>query len=145
MTVVLNRTTFGLHTIATGSNPIGAREIGVRTDRIKVYNFMIAGGLAGFAGIINTLQFSSADPAAGAGFLNLEAIAAAVIGGTSLLGGSGTAIGALIGAFVVATLNNGLVMIGAQATVSDIFLGAGILAAMILNVQVDRLRVRRRK
>ena len=145
MTVVLNRTTFGLHTIATGSNPIGAREIGVRTDRIKVYNFMISGGLAGFAGIINTLQFSSADPAAGAGFLNLEAIAAAVIGGTSLLGGSGTAIGALIGAFVVATLNNGLVMIGAQATVSDIFLGAGILAAMMLNVQVDRLRVRRRK
>ena len=144
MSVVLNRTTFGLHTIATGSNPIGAREIGVRTDRIKVYNFMIAGGLAGFAGIINTLQFSSADPAAGAGFLNLEAIAAAVIGGTSLLGGSGTAVGALIGAFVVATLNNGLVMIGAQATVSDIFLGAGILAAMMLNVQVDRLRTRRR-
>ena len=80
MSVVLNRTTFGLHTIATGSNPIGAREIGVRTDRIKVCNFMIAGGLAGFAGIINTLQFSSADPAAGAGFLNLEAIAAAVMG-----------------------------------------------------------------
>jgi simple sugar transport system permease protein len=145
MSVVLNRTTFGLHTIATGSNPIGAREIGVRTNRIKVYNFMIAGGLAGFAGIINTLQFSSADPAAGAGFLNLEAIAAAVIGGTSLLGGSGTVVGALIGAFVVSTLNNGLVMIGAQATVSDIFLGAGILAAMILNVQVDRLRTRRRK
>ena len=144
MALVLNRTTFGLHTIATGSNIIGAREIGVRTDRIKVYNFMIAGGLAAFAGIINTLQFSSADPAAGAGFLNLEAIAAAVIGGTSLLGGSGTAVGALIGAFVVATLNNGLVMIGAQATVSDIFLGAGILAAMILNVQVDRLRTRRR-
>jgi len=145
MALVLNRTTFGLHTIATGSNIVGAREIGVRTDRIKVYNFMIAGGLAGFAGIINTLQFSSADPAAGAGFLNLEAIAAAVIGGTSLLGGSGTAVGALIGAFVVATLNNGLVMIGAQATVSDIFLGAGILAAMLLNVQVDRLRTRRRR
>ncbi len=144
LAVVLNRTTFGLHTVATGSNIIGAREIGVRTDRIKVYNFMIAGGLAGFAGIINTLQFSSADPAAGAGFLNLEAIAAAVIGGTSLLGGSGTAIGAFIGAFVVATLNNGLVMIGAQATVSDLFLGAGILAAMLLNVQVDRLRARRR-
>ena len=144
MSVVLNRTTFGLHTIATGSNPIGAREIGVRINRIKVYNFLIAGGLAGFAGIINTLQFSSADPAAGAGFLNLEAIAAAVIGGTSLLGGSGTAVGALIGAFVVSTLNNGLVMIGAQATVSDIFLGAGILAAMMLNVQVDRLRTRRR-
>jgi simple sugar transport system permease protein len=144
ITVVLHRTTFGLHTIATGSNLVGAREIGVRTDRIKVYDFMIAGGFAGFAGILNTCQFSSADPAAGGPFLTLQAIAAAVIGGTSLLGGSGTAVGALIGAFVVATLNNGLVMLGAQATVSDIYLGAGILAAMILNVQVDRLRTRRR-
>jgi simple sugar transport system permease protein len=142
--IVLNRTTFGLHTIATGSNIVGAREIGVRTDRIKIYNFMLAGGLAAFAGIINTIQFSSADPQAGSPFLTLQAIAAAVIGGTSLLGGSGTVIGALIGAFVVATLNNGLVMVGAQATVSDIYLGAAILGAMILNVQVNRLRARRR-
>jgi simple sugar transport system permease protein len=144
MALILHRTTFGLHTVATGSNIIGAREIGIRTDRIKVYNFMIAAGCAGFAGIINTCEFTSADPAAGGPFLTLQAIAAAVIGGTSLLGGSGTAVGSLIGAFVVATLNNGLVMMGAQATVSDIYLGAGILAAMILNVQVDRLRTRRR-
>jgi simple sugar transport system permease protein len=142
--LVLKRTTFGLHTIATGSNIVGAREIGVRTDRIKIYNFMIAGGCAAFAGVINVAQFSSADPLAGSPFLTLQAIAAAVIGGTSLLGGSGTAIGALIGAFVVATLNNGLVMVGAQATVSDIYLGIGIVAAMILNVQVNRLRSRRR-
>ncbi|HMG51450.1 MAG TPA: ABC transporter permease [Inquilinus sp.] len=142
--LVLNRTSFGLHTIATGSNIVGAREIGIRTDRIKVYNFMIAGGCAAFAGIINTAQFASADPQGGSPFLTLQAIAAAVIGGTSLLGGSGTPIGALIGAFVVASLNNGLVMVGAQATVSDVYLGAAIVAAMILNVQVDRLRTRRR-
>ncbi|MFD1981244.1 ABC transporter permease [Mesorhizobium newzealandense] len=144
LALALNRTTFGLHTIATGSNIIGAREIGVRTDRMKIYNFMIAGGCAAFAGIINTAQFTSADPQAGSPFLTLQAIAAAVIGGTSLLGGSGTVIGALIGAFVVASLNNGLVMIGAQATVSDIYLGAAIIAAMILSIQVDRLRTRRR-
>ena len=144
MALVLNRTTFGLHTIATGSNIVGAKEIGVRTDRIKVYNFMIAGGFAAAAGVINTTQFASADPLAGGPFLTLQAIAAAVIGGTSLLGGSGTAIGALIGAFVVATLNNGLVMMGAQATVSDIYLGAAIVLAMMLNVQVDRMRARRR-
>jgi simple sugar transport system permease protein len=142
--LMLNRTTFGLHTIATGSNITGAREIGIRTDRVKVYNFMIAGGCAAFAGIINTAQFASADPQAGSPFLTLQAIAAAVIGGTSLLGGSGTPVGALIGAFVVASLNNGLVMVGAQATVSDVYLGAAIVAAMVLNVQVDRLRVRRR-
>jgi simple sugar transport system permease protein len=144
LAVVLNRTAFGLHTIATGSNIIGAREIGVRTDWIKVANFMIAGGCAALAGIINTAQFSSADPQAGSPFLTLQAIAAAVIGGTSLLGGSGTVVGALIGAFVVASLNNGLVMVGAQATRSDIYLGAAIVAAMILNVQVDRLRTRKR-
>jgi simple sugar transport system permease protein len=145
MGVVLNRTSFGLHTVATGSNIIGAREIGVRIDHIKICNFMIAGGCAALAGIINTAQFTSADPQAGSPFLTLQAIAAAVIGGTSLVGGSGTVIGALIGAFVVATLNNGLVMVGAQATVSDIYLGLAIIAAMILSVQVDRLRVRRRK
>jgi simple sugar transport system permease protein len=144
MALVLNRTTFGLHTIATGSNIVGAREIGVRTDRIKVYNFMIMGGLAAAAGVINTIQFASADPLAGGPTLTLEAIAAAVIGGTSLMGGSGTVWGALLGAFVVASLNNGLVMLGAQATVSDIYLGAAIILAMMLNVQVDRIRARRR-
>ncbi|MGO4353354.1 ABC transporter permease [Rhizobium sp. RAF36] len=144
LALALTKTRFGLHTIATGSNITGAREIGVRTDRIKIYNFMIAGGIAAFAGIINTAEFSSADPTAGSPFLTLQAIAAAVIGGTSLLGGSGTAIGSLIGAFVVASLNNGLVMVGAQATTSDIYLGAAIIAAMIINVQVDRLRTRRR-
>jgi simple sugar transport system permease protein len=144
LALVLSRTTFGLHTVATGSNIVGAREIGVRTDRMKIYNFMIAGGCAAFAGIINTVEFSSADPLAGSPFLTLQAIAAAVIGGTSLLGGSGTVVGALIGAFVVSSLNNGLVMVGAQATTSDIYLGAAIVAAMMLNVQVDRLRIRRR-
>ncbi|HVA91812.1 MAG TPA: ABC transporter permease, partial [Chloroflexota bacterium] len=77
--------------------------------------------------------------------LTLQAIAAAVIGGTSLFGGSGTAIGALIGAFVVATLNNGLVLLGAQATQSDIYLGAAIVGAMVLNVRVSALRGRRKR
>jgi simple sugar transport system permease protein len=77
--------------------------------------------------------------------LTLYAIAAAVIGGTALTGGSGTVIGALIGAFVIACLNNGLVLLGAQATVSNFYLGAAIIAAMILNVQVDSVRVRRKR
>src|SRR4029077_2189273 len=96
ITVAIHRRTFGLHTMGSGSNVVGAREIGVRTDRIKVYNFMNAGGFPGFAGILNPCQFSSADPAAGGPFLTLQAIAAAVIGGTSLLGGSVTAVGAFI-------------------------------------------------
>jgi len=145
ITLILTRTRFGLHTIATGSNLLGATEIGVRTDRIKIMNFMILGGLAAFIGIINAVQYGSADPSGGGSALTLQAIAAAVIGGTSLFGGSGTAIGAVIGAFVVATLNNGLVLLGAQATQSDIYLGAAIVGAMVLNVRVSALRGRRKR
>ncbi len=144
LTVVLTRTRFGLHIIATGSNIVGAREIGVRIDRVKINTFMLLGALTAFSGIIYAVQFGSTQPDVGSSNLTLQAIAAAVIGGTSLAGGSGTTIGALIGAFVVATLNNGLVLIGAQATESDIYLGTAIVAAMILNVQVNAARLRRR-
>jgi simple sugar transport system permease protein len=145
LTLVLARTVFGLHVISTGSNLLAAREIGVRTDRIKTATFMISGGLAALTGLITATISGSAAPDAGGSNLTLLAIAAAVIGGTSLTGGSGTVIGALIGAFVIACLNNGLVLLGAQATESNIFLGAAILAAMILNVQVDAVRVRRKR
>lgn len=145
LTLVLSRTVFGLHVISTGSNLLAAREIGVRTDRVKIAAFMILGGLASLTGLITATVSGSAAPDAGGSNLTLLAIAAAVIGGTSLMGGSGTMIGALIGAFVIACLNNGLVLLGAQATESNIYLGAAIVAAMILNVQVDRVRVRRKR
>ena len=120
------------------------REIGVRTDRIRIATFMILGSLAALTGVITATVIGSAAPDAGGSNLTLLAIAAAVIGGTALTGGSGTVIGALIGAFVVASLNNGLVLLGAQATQSDIYLGAAIVAAMILNVQVNAVRLRRK-
>ena len=145
LTLVLSRTVFGLHVISTGSNLLAAREIGVRTDRMKIAAFMILGGLASLTGLITATVSGSAAPDAGGSNLTLLAIAAAVIGGTALTGGSGTVIGALIGAFVIACLNNGLVLLGAQATESNIYLGAAILAAMILNVQVDAVRVRRKR
>ena len=145
LTLILARTVFGLHVISTGSNLLAAREIGVRIDRIKIATFMIAGGLAAFTGIITTTVSGSAAPDVGGSLLTLYAIAAAVIGGTALTGGSGTVIGSLIGAFVIACLNNGLVLLGAQATQSNIYLGLAIIAAMILNVQVDAMRVRRKR
>jgi len=145
LTLILSRTVFGLHVISTGSNLLAAREIGVRTDRMKIAAFMILGGLAALTGLITATVSGSAAPDAGGSNLTLLAIAAAVIGGTALTGGSGTVIGALIGAFVIACLNNGLVLLGAQATESNIYLGAAILAAMILNVQVDAVRVRRKR
>jgi simple sugar transport system permease protein len=140
--VVLRRTRFGLHTIAVGSNLLGAREMGIRTQRTKILNFVIVGVLAGFAGIIESCASGSIDPSAGDNTLTLYAIAAAVIGGTSLFGGSGTVIGALIGAFVVASLNDGLPLVGAQAGFADVPLGIAIVVAMILNIRLTALRTR---
>jgi simple sugar transport system permease protein len=145
LTLVLARTVFGLHVISTGSNLLAAREIGVRTDRIKIAAFMICGGLAAFTGLITATVTGSASPDTGGSLLTLLAISAAVIGGTALTGGSGTVIGALIGAFVIACLNNGLILLGAQATESNIYLGLAILAAMILNVQLDAVRLKRKR
>jgi simple sugar transport system permease protein len=145
LTLVLSRTVFGLHVISTGSNLLAAREIGVQTQRIKIAAFMILGGLAALTGMITAAVSGSVAPDAGGSNLTLLAIAAAVIGGTALTGGSGTVVGALIGAFVIACLNNGLVLLGAQATQSNIYLGFAIIAAMILNVQVDAVRVRRKR
>jgi len=143
LTLVLRRTRFGLHTISVGSNLLGAREIGIHTDRTKIINFMIIGVTAGLAGIIQVVSSGSIDPSAGDPILSLYAIAAAVIGGTSLFGGSGTVIGALIGAFVISSLNNGLPLIGAQATISFVIVGLAIVGAMVLNIRLGTLRGRR--
>lgn len=144
LTVTLQRTRFGLHTISVGSNMLASREIGIRTDEVKIANFMIMGVLAGLCGLIQSAASGSIDPSAGDNTLTLYGIAAAVIGGTSLFGGSGTIVGALIGAYVISALNNGLPLVGAQAGVSDAILGAAIIGAMILNIQITKLRTRRR-
>lgn len=140
LAVVLRRTRFGLHTIAVGSNLLAAREIGIRTQRTKIANFVIMGVLAGFAGIIESCASGSIDPSAGDNTITLYAIAAAVIGGTSLFGGSGTVIGAMIGAFVVSSLINGLPLVGAQAGFADVPLGIAIVVAMLLNIKLNALR-----
>ena len=144
-TVVLRRTRFGLHTISVGSNLLAAREIGIRTEKTKILNFVIMGVLAGFAGIIEACASGSIDPSAGDNTLTLYAIAAAVIGGTSLFGGSGTVLGALIGAFVVSSLNNGLPLVGAQAGFADVPLGVAIVVAMVLNIKIFGVGVRNRR
>lgn len=144
-TIVLRRTRFGLHTISVGSNLLAAREIGIRTEKTKILNFAIMGVLAGFAGIIEACASGSIDPSAGDNTLTLYAIAAAVIGGTSLFGGSGTVLGALIGAFVVSSLNNGLPLVGAQAGFADVPLGIAIVVAMILNIKIFGVGVRNRR
>ena len=138
--VLLSRTRWGLHTYATGGNPLGSREAGVNVARIKIGNFMLCAVLGGFVGIIEAFRISSIDPLAGGPQLVLLCIASAVIGGTALLGGVGTATGAFLGALVLIILQNGFTLQGIDADAFNVVLGVAILVAMILNVYAARLR-----
>jgi simple sugar transport system permease protein len=139
--VVLTRTRWGLHTIAVGGNPLGATEAGIRAHRIKIGNFMVVSVLGGLAGIMEAFRINSIDPNIGGGTrITFTAIAAAVIGGTALAGGSGTVIGALIGMFVLAELQNGFNLIGISANPFFLIQGAAILISMIANQYLSRLR-----
>ncbi len=140
MHVVLRNTRWGLHTIASGANPVGAAEAGIKVRRLKIGNFMIAATLAGLTGILEGFRISSIDPQAGGNGIMFLAVAAGVIGGTPLAGGSGTILGGLIGAFVLGVLSDGFTLIGINAFTFNIILGAAILAAMLFNIHVGRLR-----
>jgi simple sugar transport system permease protein len=138
--IVLTRTRWGLHTIAVGGNLLGAREAGISVKRIKYGNFMITGLLGAFVGLQVAFQTSTIDPTAGGYQPMFYAVTAAVIGGTAMLGGSGTILGAFLGAMVLATLTDGFQIIGISANPLDIIFGGAILIAMIANVQLARLR-----
>jgi simple sugar transport system permease protein len=139
---VLNRTRFGLHTIATGGNLVAAREVGIKVRSIKVRNFVLCSALGGFAGVIDAFRIGSIDPLAGGSEITFAAIAAAVIGGTLLTGGSGTLIGAFIRALVLGILKDGFTLLGVSAFTFDMILGAAILATMTVNVRLTQWRER---
>jgi simple sugar transport system permease protein len=139
--IVLTRTRWGLHTISVGGNLVGATEAGIRATRIKIGNFMLASLLGAFAGLMEAFRINSIDPNIGGGTrITFTAIAAAVIGGTALAGGSGTVIGALIGMFVLAVLQYGFNLIGISANPFFLIQGAAILISMIANQYLSRLR-----
>ncbi len=140
--ILLRRTRWGLHTIAVGGNQLGAAEAGVNVARIKYGNFMLTSLLGGFVGIQIAFQTDIIDTfSGGAGYQAMfYAVSAAVIGGTAMLGGSGTIIGAFLGAMVLAVLIDGFAVIGVSAYPLLIFFGGAILIAMIANVQFARLR-----
>lgn len=140
MHVVLRNTRWGLHTIASGANPIGSSEAGISVRRIKIGNFVIMGALAALTGVLEAFRISSVDPTAGGTNIMFLAVAAGVIGGTPLAGGSGTVIGALIGAIVLGVLNDGFTLIGINAFTFDLILGGAILLAMLFNIHINRLR-----
>jgi simple sugar transport system permease protein len=139
MHIMLRHTRWGLHTVASGANPLGASEAGIHVNRLKLGNFILAAVLAGFTGILEGVRITSIDPQAGGNQIMFLAVAAAVIGGTPLTGGSGTIIGGLIGAAVLGMLNDGFTLIGINAFTFNIILGAAILAAMIFNIHMARL------
>ena len=139
MHIMLRHTRWGLHTIAAGANPVGAREAGIHVNRLKIGNFVVMGVLAGLTGILEGFRISSFDPQAGGNQIMFLAVAAGVIGGTPLAGGSGTIIGVLIGATVLGVLSDGFTLIGINAFTFNIILGAAILAAMLFNIHITRL------
>jgi simple sugar transport system permease protein len=140
--VLLRRTRWGLHTIAVGGNLVGAAEAGVKVARIKYGNFMMCSLLGGFAGIMIAFQTSVIDTfSGGAAYIPMfNGVAAAVIGGTAMLGGSGTMIGAFLGAALLGVLQNGFGVIGVSSNPYGIYFGAVVLIAMVANVQLARLR-----
>ncbi|MEV0718128.1 ABC transporter permease [Asanoa sp. NPDC050611] len=139
--IVLTRTRWGLHTISVGGNPLGATEAGIRVNRVKVGNFMLVSVLGAVAGLMEAFRINSIDPNIGGGTrITFTAIAAAVIGGTALAGGSGTVVGALLGMFVLAMLQNGFNLIGVSANPFFLIQGIAILVSMIANQYLSRLR-----
>jgi simple sugar transport system permease protein len=138
---VLTQTSWGSHTIAVGSNKLGAADAGVRVRWVVIRNFMVCSTFAGIVGILEAIRTSSITPdPSGAGVLTLLAIACAVIGGTLLIGGAGTVVGALIGALFLGILQDGLAIKGVNADYLDFYLGLAILLAMAINTYVGRVR-----
>ena len=137
-TFVATRTTFGRHVYAVGGNAEAARRAGINVRFIRIAVFMISGAMAAMGGIVFAARVSSVDLSAGGGTILLEAIAAAVIGGTSLFGGRGRVIGALLGALVIATIANGLSLIGSPDATKLITTGIILLAAVVLDTVSKR-------
>ncbi len=140
MTILLTRTRWGLHTVATGGNLLGASESGVNVRKVKVGNFVLCSTLGALAGILESVRIDTIQALQGGTPLMFYAVAAAVIGGTSLFGGSGTIIGAALGVLVLAVLNLGFTLQGINAYTFDLVLGIAIIVSMALNVTLERIR-----
>lgn len=129
---VLTRTRFGRYIYAVGGNPHAAKTSGINVTRMKFSVYMISGGLSGLAGMMLSARTGSALPQAGIAY-ELDAIAAVVIGGTSLSGGVGRVTGTLIGALIIGVMNNGLDLMGIQSYYQQVLKGALIVGAVMLD------------
>lgn len=136
--LMLSYTRFGRHIFAVGSNEQTAKLCGVNVPKVKLFVYMIGGGLAGLAAVMNMAKSSQGDPTTAMG-MELDIIAAVVIGGASLSGGEGTVLGALIGALLMTTIRTGCVLNGIPTPWTEVIAGTVIVLAVI----VDRLRHRK--
>lgn len=134
--VLLHRTAFGKSVYAIGGNEKAAYISGVKLNKVKIIIYSISGMMASISGLIITSRLSSAQPTAGASY-EMDAIAAVVLGGTSLSGGKGRILGTLIGALIIGVLNNGLNIIGVSAFWQQVVKGVVILIAVL----IDRFKV----
>ena len=142
LTFLAKRTTFGRHVYAVGGNAEAARRAGINVARIRIAVFALAGAMSGLGGIVLAARLNSVDLNAGGGTLLIDAIAAAVIGGTSLFGGRGEVRNALIGATLIATVSNGMFILGYSTGTIFLVTGAILLLAVTFDTVVRRLQVR---
>jgi len=137
--LALRYTRFGLHTLAIGSNEQAARLCGVPIEKTKLLIYSLSGLFAGFAGLMQFSRLTVGDPTVAAG-LELDAIAAVVIGGGSLAGGEGSVLGTIVGALIMTVIRSGCTQIGLSNWLQEIITGLIIVSAVVL----DRLRHRQR-
>ena len=138
---VSRRTPLGRHIYAVGGNERGAALSGVKVNRVKLFVYMFSGFCAGLVGIIIASQLQAAHPATGETF-ELNAIAAAVLGGTSMSGGRGRIFGTIIGAFVIGILGDGLIMMGVSSFWQTVIKGVVIVLAVVIDQAQSRLQAR---
>jgi ribose transport system permease protein len=135
--IILTRSLLGRYIFASGSNEEAARLSGVNVDFWKIVTYALSGMICGVAGLLVSSRLNSAQPALGLGY-ELDAIAAAVIGGTSLAGGRGTILGTIIGAFIMSVLTNGLRVMGVQEEWKIVVTGIIIIVAVYVDIALRK-------
>jgi ribose transport system permease protein len=141
--LVMTRTTLGRHIYAVGGNPEAARLAGVRVTAVLLFAYTLCGLLAGLGGVVLASQLKSGAPTYGLTY-ELYVIAAVVVGGTSLSGGEGRILGTLIGAFIIAVIQNGMNLTNVESYTQKVVLGLVILGAVLLDkMRQGRLRIKR--
>jgi monosaccharide ABC transporter membrane protein, CUT2 family (TC 3.A.1.2.-) len=135
--LILIRTRYGNWVFAVGGNKKTARDMGIKVTKVKLLNFMLCSVLGAFAGIMALSRFGAVGATTGIGW-ELEAIAAAVIGGCLLTGGFGSIIGAVMGAILISLIKHGLVLVGAPSYWYTAFIGVILIGAAVLHVMIRR-------